>query len=154
MKRHLSFVSLSHEHHDGLLLATRLQQGTNALLRLWSHDLHWQAEYIVKYFDEHLDQHFSIEEQIIFPVANQFLVEHSGIVQKLIDQHNEMRSMVELFRHPIKTKLQNTLPQFGKLLEEHIRIEERELFPLCEEYLPEERLNIIGKTIKEFSKKQ
>ena len=78
MKRHPAFVALSQEHHDGLLLATRLQQGTNALLRLWSHDLHWQSDYVVKFFDENLRQHFSVEEEIVFPVAGQYLPEHAG----------------------------------------------------------------------------
>ena len=54
MKRHDSLVPLSREHHDGLLLAVRLQQGRAALPRLWSHDLVWQAEYVTRFFGEHL----------------------------------------------------------------------------------------------------
>ena len=69
MKRHPGLIPLSREHHDGLLLATRLQQGRNALLRLWSHDLVWQAQYVVKYFREELIDHFATEEEIIFPLG-------------------------------------------------------------------------------------
>ena len=152
MKRHPAFVSLSQEHHDGLLLATRLQQGTNALLRLWSHDLHWQAEYVVKFFDDNLLQHFSVEEEIVFPVARQYLSDHSGMVQKLIGQHEEMRTIVESLRLPVEEKLQSLLIQFGKILEAHIRIEEREFFPLCETQIPEDQILAMGKRINELLK--
>ncbi len=149
MKRHPAFVALSQEHHDGLLLATRLQQGSNALLRLWSHDLHWQSEYVIKFFDDNLRQHFSVEEEIVFPVARQYLPDDSGMVQKLVDQHNDMRSIAESLRLPAEEKLQNLLTQFGKILEAHIRIEEREFFPLCEARIPEEQIRALGKRINE-----
>jgi len=149
MKRHPAFVTLSQEHHDGLLLATRLQQGTNALLRLWSHDLHWQSEYVVKFFDDNLRQHFSVEEEIVFPAARQYLLEHSGMIQKLIDQHNDMRSIAESLSLPVEENLKNLLTQFGKILEAHIRIEEREFFPLCETRIPEEQIQAMGKRINE-----
>lgn len=152
MKRHPAFVALSQEHHDGLLLATRLQQGTNALLRLWSHDLHWQSEYVVKFFDDNLRQHFSVEEEIVFPVARQYLPEHSGMVQKLVDQHNDMISIAESLRIPVEEKLQNLLTQLGKILEAHIRIEEREFFPLCEARIPEEQIRAMGKRIDKHLK--
>ena len=152
MKRHPAFVSLSQEHHDGLLLATRLQQGTNALLRLWSHDLHWQSEYVVKFFDDNLRQHFSVEEEIVFPIARKYLPEHSGMIQKLIDQHKDMKSIAESLRLPVEEKLQNLLTQFGKILEAHIRIEEREFFPLCEAHIPEEEIRAMGVRINKLLK--
>ncbi|HMD13862.1 MAG TPA: hemerythrin domain-containing protein [Bacteroidota bacterium] len=152
MKRHPAFIALSQEHHDGLLLATRLQQGTNALLRLWSHDLYWQAEFVVKFFDENLRQHFSVEEEIVFFGAGQYLPEHSGMIQKLIDQHNTMRSITESLRFPLEEKLQTLLIQFGKILEQHIRTEEREFFPLCEAHIPEEQIRAMGKRIDELLK--
>jgi hemerythrin-like domain-containing protein len=153
MKRHSSFIPLSREHHEGLLLATRLQQGRNALLRLWSHDLNWQAEYIVKFFDDNLDTHFLIEETIVFPAARASNLNGGTIIQALLNEHAEMREMVEFFRHPSQKKLECTLTRFGEILENHIRCEERELFPLCEEAFSEEELENIGKNIRLAEKK-
>jgi len=153
MKRHSSFIPLSREHHDGLLLATRLQQGRNALLRLWSHDLHWQAEYVVKFFDENLDAHFTIEESVVFPAVRTSVPTGQDIVQRLLDEHAEMREIVEFLRHPTQKKLECTLTRFGEILEQHIRCEERELFPLCENTLPEEQLERLGKNIRLAEKK-
>jgi len=149
MKRHDSFVPLSREHHEGLLLATRLQQGRNALLRLWSHDLFWQAEYVVRFFDDRLRNHFQTEEDCIFPLAEKYLpADRKPIVHQLLEEHKELEELAGLLRHPEEKKLECTLTRFGKLLEEHIRSEERMLFPLCEEYLPQESLVTIGKQIE------
>ena len=138
MKRHPALVSLSHQHHDGLLLAHRLQQGTRALLRLWSHDLFWQAEFVTKQFDDELTHHFNAEENILFPAARCYQIDEA-LVQRLIDDHAKMREYVAFFRSPEEKKLECNLTSFGKLLEDHIRCEEREFFPMCEEKIPEER---------------
>ena len=149
MKRHQSFVSLSREHHDGLLLATRLQQGNTALLRLWSHELRWQAEYVVKFFDDLLATHFEEEEEIVFPYAKEYLGEHKRLIDRLIAEHQEMRKMIDVLRYPQERNLEHTLKRFGTLLEQHIRSEERTLFPLCEEKLPPELLSEIGKKLQQ-----
>lgn len=151
MKRHQSFITLSREHHDGLLLATRLQQGRNALLRLWSHDLEWQAEFTVKFYDDNLAEHFRIEEETIFSIAQQF-IPNGTIIPRLIREHEEMREMITFLRHPEEKKLECTLTRFGELLESHIRCEEREFFPLCEENIPENILNELGTKILQSQK--
>ncbi|MBS4027426.1 MAG: hemerythrin domain-containing protein [Ignavibacteriales bacterium] len=138
LKRHAALVQLSREHHDGLLLAVRLQQGKNALLRLWSHDVFWQAEYIVKFFDEHLTNHFAEEERFLFPLGRKYITEPHTIVDQLEREHQHMRLYVDLFRNPKEKNLVENLKQFGKLLEQHIRCEEREFFPLLEIHLPEQ----------------
>ena len=147
MQRHKSLVPLSRDHHEGLLLAVRLQQREKALLHLWSHDLHWQAEYVVKFFTDHLAQHFEEEENILFPKVLPYFKDKSDIIDRLINEHKELRSSIEFFRQPNESGLEGHLVQFGKLLEEHIRTEERELFPLCEKIIPSNTMNEIGKQI-------
>lgn len=144
MKRHPALVSLSREHHDGLLLAIRLQQGTKALERLWSHDLFWQADFVTAFFDDNLARHFRVEEEILFPAVQTTAKEAKGMIGILLAEHNEMREMTTFLRHPDEGKLAVTLVRFGEILERHIRREERELFPMCEEYMPAETLEALG----------
>lgn len=153
MKRHSSLIPLSREHHDGLLLATRLQQGKKALPRLWSHDLHWQAHYVVAFFDDHLDRHFRIEEEIVFPTAKKFLKDKSDTIAQLLDEHEEVKKLVESLRTPSLKNLEDALILFGQVLEKHIRTEEREFFPLCEEQIPTEELEKMGRSVKQHDKK-
>jgi hemerythrin-like domain-containing protein len=152
MRRHSAFIPLSREHHDGLLLAARLQQGHKALLKLWSHDLNWQAEYIEKFFNDNLERHFQVEENILFPVAHSTISDRAVLVQHLLDEHKYMTSMIEYFRHPNQIDLAKTLKSFGKTLEDHIHSEERELFPICEQNIPAEKLAELGKSIKHYLK--
>ena len=153
MKRHESFRQLSSDHHEGLLLAIRLQQGGKALLRLWSHDLQWQAVYTVKFFEDHLVTHFDEEERVVFPAAEEHLVEHRAIVDRLRTEHDQMRAMIEQLRHPDTQTLETTLKEFGTMLEQHIRCEERKLFPLCEEQFPPQLMAALGAALQRHAKK-
>lgn len=147
MKRHEGLAPLSREHHDGLLLAVRLQQGTSALLRLWSHDTAWQARYVTRFFDEHLAVHFSTEEEHLFP-ACAALPGLGDVVAELVREHEEMRSLAAGLRAPQdEAKRAASLLQFGTVLERHIRTEERVLFPRCEELLAPADLERIARAI-------
>jgi hemerythrin-like domain-containing protein len=151
MKRHATFVPLSREHHDGLLLATRLKQGGAALLRLWSHDPNWQAETVVRYFDDSLEAHFRVEEELLFPLAAALSGEGPALAERLVREHAELRDVVETFRRPqSQGGIREDLVRFGTLLEAHIRCEERELFPLLEELLRAEELESLGKRLRQF----
>jgi len=148
MKRHDCFIPLSREHHDGLLLAVRLQQGTRALLRLWSHDPVWQAEYVVKFFRENLMDHFQTEEKEIFPLVERYFPpQNSGMAAQLRNEHLEMKTLVESMSASGESQLAPALVKFGTALERHIHTEERELFPLCERYFPEDILKQLGTSI-------
>lgn len=149
MKRHESLTPFSREHHEGLLLAVRLQQGKQALEQLWSHDPKWQAEYLVKFFDEHLEQHFDAEERFLFPYAEKTFGENARIVEWLKKEHADMKAEIEFFRNPDENSLEEHLKNFGFLLESHIRCEEREFFPLFEDLVDEETILAIGRRLKE-----
>lgn len=141
MNRHDCFLPLSRDHHDGLLLAVRLQQGSRALLRLWSHDPQWQAEYVIRFFHDNLQEHFSIEEREVFPLADRYFPqEKNKITTRLRSEHDEMKQCIELLGRPGSEPVSSILVNFGKLLEQHIHTEEREFFPMCEQYFPGELL--------------
>ncbi len=150
MKRHESLVALSRDHHDGLLLATRLQQGKKALLRLWSHDPAWQAAYVVKIFDEGLVLHFEAEEKVLFPLAAKWIRKHQDTLRRLLDEHVKMRTLVDSLRRQEGMHLVETLMEFGKILEGHIRCEEREFFPQCEEDIPLDELEDARTRIEQY----
>ena len=153
MKRHRTFIALSRDHHRGLLLAARLQQGKKALLKLWSHDQKWQAEYVVRFFDDELKEHFRLEETFVFPVADSYLPEDRSMIKQLRAEHDEMRKTIDTLRGAGGKKPDLTLRRFGELLEKHIRSEEREFFPLLETTIPAELLNSLGAHINPANRK-
>ena len=138
-KRHKSLVLLARDHHEGLLLALRLQQGKKALLRLWSHNPRWQASYVAEFYDKHLRRHFEAEEKALFPLAST-IAACRPLVNELSLEHRTMEEYVDRFRNPAANALAKDLRSFGALLEEHIRKEDRVLFPAFEEHASKEML--------------
>jgi hemerythrin-like domain-containing protein len=132
-KRHISIVPLARDHHEALLLAVRLQQGNQALLKIWSHDPDFQARNVVTFFDQHLAQHFRAEEEVLFPLAATHILQARDMVQKLIEDHKTLTLSVGRFRSGTAKSLEPELVAFGKLLEDHVRLEDRVLFPLVEQ---------------------
>jgi hemerythrin-like domain-containing protein len=148
-KRHKSLVPLARDHHEGLLLALRLQQGKKALLRLWSHDPRWQASFVAEFYDEHLRPHFDAEEKGLFPLAST-IAACRHLVTELTLEHRTMEEYVNRFRNPAANTLEKDLRSFGALLEEHIRKEDRVLFPAFEEHASKEMLQKAQAAIGSF----
>jgi hemerythrin-like domain-containing protein len=151
-KRHPSLVPLSRDHHDGLMVALRLRQGKKALLRDWSHDQVWQSNYVVQFFRRHLVPHFEAEEKALFPTMKKYVRESIETIERLLNQHGEIRARVEKLETPKQLYLEGELRDFGELLEEHIRIEEDELFPLFEKSIAEDIAKDVGREITRIDK--
>lgn len=126
LKRHPSLKQLSREHHHGLLLCWKIRTGL---------DKNIAPERIKKYTDyffrTHLQPHFELEESAVFPLLGN---NDPAIVQAL-GEHSELR---ELFSKA--DDLENTLKTISLRLNEHIRFEERVLFKMLQEKVPEEQL--------------
>lgn len=118
MKRDPRLHGLSSEHHQGLVLARRLAQG-----RLDAGELR-------RRFDAELEPHFRVEEDVLLPA-----LETSGeaaLVARTRRDHAELRALVEKAGGGDAA----ALARFAALLNEHIRFEERELFPAAEARVP------------------
>lgn len=146
-KRHESLIPLSHQHHHGLVMSRRLQQelpqqrqDQPAVARL--------AQAVVEFFDRDLVPHFAAEEEALFPRMEQY----GGaltIITELLQEHRRIRSLVECLRQSEPGTHAETLRAFGDLLREHIRKEERVLFPLCEATMPASALSRLGDQIRQ-----
>ena len=136
MKRHASLRDLSVDHHHGLVHAQRLQKsdGLSDVERMRV------ALSFLEFWDAAISIHFRKEELALLPVFSRYGgdVAQPTIVEMLI-QHTrirgfvmELKDEVEQGRAPVMT-----LENIGVMLEIHIRLEEREVFPTIEGLLPE-----------------
>jgi hemerythrin-like domain-containing protein len=130
------------------MLALRLRQGKRALLRDWSHDPVWQANYVIQFFRRHLVPHFEAEEKALFPTMKKYVKESIKTVETLLNQHEEMRARVEKLGKPDPMNLEVELKDFGDSLDRHIRIEEDDLFPLFEKSIPKDIAEEVGREIE------
>lgn len=134
MKRFSELRELSEDHHHGLVLARKAHQAASRgqelqVSRVWKE--------VEETFASELEPHFEIEEKYIgVPLRNAGELE---LVDRLHAEHKELR---EWFRSEAGRSAAD-LALFGKLLERHIRIEERELFEAAQEQLDSQTLKAV-----------
>ncbi|MEP7109115.1 MAG: hemerythrin domain-containing protein [Ferruginibacter sp.] len=128
-KRNLAW--LSRNHYDGLLTVCKIRRS----LRYGIANTSIKA-FILEEFKSHLQPHLIVEEEWLFPK----LPGENHLRIHAEKQHAELRSMVKDFCDSPDLNL--SLPEeFANLLEEHIRFEERTLFPFIEKQMNENELN-------------
>jgi iron-sulfur cluster repair protein YtfE (RIC family) len=139
MKRHEALAPLSREHHSALPLAQLLKKDAPVYKGLPT--LHAEKLiYAVKFYKDNLQTHFSKEEELLAKVK-QYHPEIERLACEIIDEHQQLTN---LFNNISKeNNLINSLDELGRAMESHIRKEERVLFPLIQQYCPEEILNTI-----------
>ena len=149
MKRHPSLYTLSHDHHQGLILAQQLKKGAPQYKGMPS-TLKDKKDYTISFYNTELVKHFQDEEEILFPAVKN---KNDDLDKKIAEIISEHRKMETLIRDLEKTdQLENVLDDFGQLLEKHIRKEERELFVEIEKVLSEEELQVISEEISQSRK--
>ncbi len=126
MKRSPVLQPLSREHHTALSLANACQHATQ------SGDLtliNQTCQRALQLYGNELDAHFNIEEGTLLPLLQ--TAETQPLVQRTLLEHRQLRDLLDGLRQRNAESLQ----RFGQLLKEHVRFEERELFPALEEAL-------------------
>jgi iron-sulfur cluster repair protein YtfE (RIC family) len=134
IKRSKHLVWLSRDHHDGLLIAWKTRQGIR-------HEISNSriSNFITSAFGNELEPHFQEEESLLFNK----LAKEDPLRLKAEEQHAAIREKINELKTHSEITLQH-LHSFANLLEEHIRFEERILFPHLEKEIKEEELEIVG----------
>jgi len=127
MKRIPALQPLSREHHTALTLAKACERAAQ------SRDeerVGKTCQRVLQAFSDELEPHFQIEEQSLLPLLRS--AGNTALEQRTLEDHRQLRALLSgLRRNDIET-----LGSFGKLLTEHVRFEERELFPAPEHLMP------------------
>ena len=144
MKRAKQLQPLSRQHHLGLNLGRHGKECADNPQQIIEH---WQA--LCCYMGE-MQGHFKIEDDLIVnglqPYRNT-QSEVGSVLDKLTTQHKALGKLTTGIEASLQTKA--SLPtvtqvrQLAKLLYDHLRFEERELFPISEKYLTESELDAI-----------
>ncbi len=137
MKRHKALRSLSQEHHHGLMLAQLIKAGSPEYKGLPTTILDKKL-FTIKFYEENLVPHFKKEEEVLFPQTKNKNPVIKRLIADLVDQHREIYSLINNLKTLSEPEI--VLNKLGALLENHIRLEERELFQMIQEVLSEEAL--------------
>jgi iron-sulfur cluster repair protein YtfE (RIC family) len=141
MKRNPALHALSHDHHQGLILAQQLKKGAPQYKGMPSTSED-KKDYTISFYKTELVKHFQDEEVILFPAVRNKNDELDKQIAEIVSEHRKMETLVcELEK---TNHLEDVLDELGNLLEKHIRTEERELFVEIEKSLSEEELVSIA----------
>lgn len=133
IKRSESLVPLSREHHLGLLFCWKLRQGVKFEVPAGR-----IVPYVLFFFNKFLKDHFTEEEQQVFIYAADEL---SG---KAVAEHSDIKAMVQKIEAGKAAKGYSDLLALADMVDEHIRFEERVLFPHIETRVSKQELEMIG----------
>jgi len=131
IRRSRELAPLSREHHEGLLLVFKIRQGIRKKI-----DIKRITDYVHWFWENDLREHFDKEEQILAPSLP---AEHEWVLQ-MKKEHNVIKEQLE----DLGSAADDTsLEKLATLINDHIRFEERVLFPFAEERLNPAQLETI-----------
>lgn len=148
MKRTPELRTLSEDHHHGLVQARRLRRAAEGDE---DHPAEKTARDFLDFWQRDTAIHFRKEEEVLLPV----MARHGGDVSQaplveMLGDHARIRGLVMLLSDEVVggNVRPETLREIGARLETHIRLEERVVFPLVEESLPEGALTELASRLE------
>lgn len=143
-RRHETLIPLTHDHHHTLAQARRLLDAADLADLTQRRNV---ANDFVNFYLGRAVRHFHEEEELFFaplidvPVA-------SDLVVRAVSDHLRLHDLVRTLKHQlIDGEVDGPLlARISVLLTEHVRFEEKELFPLIEELVPEAQLRELATT--------
>ena len=131
IKRSKELVPLSKEHHEGLLFGWKIKQG----LRNGT-DVKTIAQFIQWFWENDLQEHFRKEEEVLAV----HLPKDNELVQQMFHEHEEIEALIHVIA---MIPDEDIFIQLADSLHNHIRFEERMLFPYAEESIPANEMQEI-----------
>lgn len=138
LKRNKNLVVFSKEHYHGLVFSNHLKMASKAtddILKL----------YIADFWDNHLKSHFKNEEVLLLP-----LMAEGNQRKQFVHEHFVIENQINQIKDA-EINVQQQAIELGQLINNHIRFEERVLFPWLEKTLTSNQLIKIGEGLKDNS---
>ena len=139
MKRDPALTSLSHDHHQALFVAQQLRRATAATTRE-------ACDTFLEFWEEHGSAHFRLEEEVLLPAYRVHGDPHEPLVAAVLRDHEVIRRQADALSRGRPTAA--ALHELGARLADHVRLEERELFPLVESAMPPVELAALASALE------
>jgi hemerythrin-like domain-containing protein len=137
MKRAEALRPLSREHLVALLAAKKLRE---------AEDLAEAERLFLAFWEDDGQRHFRVEEEVLLPTwALHGEIDRAGVA-RMLEEHLAIRR--EALRLAAGEASLEEIRELGTLLHDHVRFEERQLFPLVEEALDDASLDRLAAAIE------
>jgi hemerythrin-like domain-containing protein len=132
IKRNVNLTPLSKDHHLGLLACWKIKRGIEANINPGR-----IKKYVLFFWENYLKIHFIEEETLLFELIT------DDKITAAKQQHESIRGQITKLTEPGDASYV-LLNDLAEALKDHIRYEERILFPFLERNLTNKQLAIIG----------
>jgi hypothetical protein len=139
MKRSDALAPLSRDHHHALEVALRLRRATQGT----ADDA---ATRFLAFWREVGQRHFEIEEDVLLAAVAAQVPGGGGLAARVRDEHADLRARAAGLGDGERAP--EALQALGQRLHDHVRFEERELFPALEAALPLAQLADLGAAVE------
>jgi len=139
IQRSKYILQLSKDHHFTLLFSWKIRQGLKQGV-----ETERIKKYVEHFWKSDMQAHFRQEEEILFtPVED-------DSVQKAITDHQKIKQLVSKVLNSLtEEEACGKLATLADAVDQHVRYEERELFPHLEKILTEAQLSSIADKLKD-----
>ena len=147
MKRANQLQPLSRQHHLGLNLSRHAKECTDTDTEIAQHWHNLTAYIDDMHYHFQTEDHFQIEDSLIANALEPYRVsqaEVASVLAVLADQHKCLQILIDAGQKTVSNSITvKQVRELGTLLYDHIRFEERELYPIVEKYLTKDELDAI-----------
>jgi Hemerythrin HHE cation binding domain len=140
MKRDPALVSLSRDHHQALFVAQKLRRAT-------TQTADEARTAFLAYWEGHGRAHFRLEEEVLLPAYAGYGNPHHPVVAEVLCDHVAIRRRADVLAR-VGAATVADLHALGGRLAQHVRLEERELFPLIESAMPPAQLAAVAAALE------
>ena len=144
MKRTNQLQPLSRQHHLGLNLSRHAKESLDEPEETAKH---WHN--LTSYIND-MQYHFEIEDNLIANALEPYRATQpdvASVLETLDGQHKQLHQLMNTVKQSQKSGTKDVtvaqVHELGSLLYDHIRFEERELYPTVEKYLTQAELDAV-----------
>lgn len=132
MKRSEALAILSRDHHHALVVAQKLTRAD-------AESAAAARDRFLEFWEQEGRRHFQIEEELLLPAFAAHGDARHPLVLQVLGDHVEIRAKAARAAATSEPEVE-ALRLLGAELATHVRLEERELFPVIEEAIPADEL--------------
>lgn len=156
MKRSEALAILSRDHHHALVVAQKLNRAGDDSAAA-------ARERFLEYWEAEGRRHFQLEEELLLPAYAAYGDARHPLVLRVLGDHVEIRALAAgvatiasdpatptntATARKTATAPLDSLHELGAALAAHVRLEERELFPVIEAAMPAEELLELARALE------
>lgn len=145
MKRHFGLVEFSKDHHQALILAQICKRNSPQYKGMPA-TIDGKAEYALKMWETELKPHFQREEKYLIPISKSKTDKLKELCERIILEHEQIGKLID--KIALGAELEFILDEFGKLLDNHVRFEEREWFDEIQKELTVEEIEHLAVVVQ------